>query len=111
MVIAEVLFAGGWQTAHSFSLPNRLMPTFGVRRRVFDDESHHPIDLGERFLRRRISGYFEDRLFRMATGPIRLAQMLDEKELTPIVRLSNNVNQLANNTVKVIYALVSLNET
>jgi hypothetical protein len=41
----------------------------------------------------------------MATGPIRLAQMLDEKELTPIVRLSNNVNQLANNTVKVIYAV------
>ena len=35
----------------------------------------------------------------------------DEKELTPIVRLSNNVNQLANNTVKVIYALVSLSET
>jgi len=84
MVIAEVLFAGGWQTAHSFSLPNRLMPTFGVRRRVFDDESHHPIDLGERFLRRRISGYFEDRLFRMATGPIRLAQMLDA-ELVPVL--------------------------
>lgn len=35
----------------------------------------------------------------------------DEKELVPIVRLSNNVNQLANNTVKVIYALVSLIET
>jgi hypothetical protein len=35
----------------------------------------------------------------------------DEKELTPLVRLSNNVNQLANNTVKVIYALVSLNES
>jgi hypothetical protein len=42
-------------------------------------------------------------------GQICLIQ--DEKELTPIVRLSSNVNQLANNTVKVIYALVSLNET
>ena len=29
-----------------------------------------------------------------------------EKELTPIARLSNNVDQLAKNTVKVIYALL-----
>jgi len=29
-----------------------------------------------------------------------------EKELTPIARLSTNVDQLANNTVKVIYALL-----
>jgi hypothetical protein len=56
MMIAEVLFVGRWQTAHSFSLPNRLMPRFGVRRRIFDDESHHTIDLSERFLRRRFSG-------------------------------------------------------
>jgi hypothetical protein len=56
MMIAEVLAVGRWQTAHSFSLPNRLMPRFGVRRRIFDDESHHRIDLGERFLRRRFSG-------------------------------------------------------
>ena len=58
-MITAVLAVGRWQTAHSFSLPNRLMPRFGVRRRVFDDESHHPIDLGERFLRRRISGYLD----------------------------------------------------
>lgn len=56
MMIAEVLFVGRWQKAHSFSLPNRLMPRFGVKRRIFDDESHHTIDLGERFLRRRFSG-------------------------------------------------------
>ncbi len=56
MMIDEVLFVAGWQTAHGFSLPNRLMPRFGVRRRIFDDESHHRIDLGERFLRRRFSG-------------------------------------------------------
>ncbi len=29
-----------------------------MRWRIFDDESHHPIDLGERFLRRRVSGYW-----------------------------------------------------
>ena len=59
MMIAEVLFVGRWQTAHGFSLPNRLMPRFGVRQRIFDDESHHRIDLGERFLRRRFSGYLD----------------------------------------------------
>jgi len=56
MITAAVLAVGRWQTAHSFSLPNRLMPRFGVRRRIFDDESHHTIDWGERFLRRRFSG-------------------------------------------------------
>ena len=55
MITAAVLAVGRWQTAHSFSLPNRLMPRFGVRRRIFDDESHHTIDLGERFLRRRFA--------------------------------------------------------
>jgi hypothetical protein len=35
------------------------MPKFGMRWRIFDDESHHPIDLGERFLRRRVSGYLD----------------------------------------------------
>jgi hypothetical protein len=59
MMIAEVLAVGRWRTAHSFSPPNRLTPRFGVRRRIFDDESHHPIDLGERFLRRRVSGYLD----------------------------------------------------
>ena len=30
-----------------------------MRWRIFDDESHHTIDLGERFLRRRVSGYLD----------------------------------------------------
>jgi hypothetical protein len=55
--------------------------------------------LGQAF--RRVSDRYADQI----------CLIQDEKELTPIVRLSNNVNQLANNTVKVIYALVSLNET
>src|SRR5205814_1719241 len=59
MMIDEELSVGRWQTPHSFSLPNRLMPRFGVRRRIFDDESHHTIDLGERFLHRRFSGYLD----------------------------------------------------
>ena len=55
--------------------------------------------LGQAF--RRVSDRYADQI----------CLIKDEKELTPIVRLSNNVNQLANNTVKVIYALVSLNES
>ena len=35
------------------------MPTLGMRWGTFDDESHHRIDLGERFLRRRVSGYLD----------------------------------------------------
>ena len=58
-MIDEELSVGRWQTPHSFSLPNRLMPRFGVRRRIFDDESNHTIDLGERFLHRRFSGYLD----------------------------------------------------
>ena len=55
--------------------------------------------LGQAF--RRVSDRYADQI----------CLIKDEKELTPIVRLSNNVNQLANDTVKVIYALVSLNES
>jgi hypothetical protein len=49
--------------------------------------------LGQAF--RRVSDRYADQI----------CLIQDEKELTPIVRLSNNVNQLANNTVKVIYAV------
>ena len=35
------------------------MPRFGLRWRIFDDECHHTIGLGERFLRRRVSGYLD----------------------------------------------------
>jgi hypothetical protein len=88
------------------------LPTFSLsfkRRKILDKIRYNATgerewikskrNLGQAF--RRVSDRYADQIF--------LIQ--DEKELTPIVRLSNNVNQLANNTVKVIYALVSLNET
>ena len=57
MLIPEVLAVGRWQTAHSFSLSQPAHAEVrGETVNIFDDESHHPIDLGERFLRRRLSG-------------------------------------------------------
>ena len=88
------------------------LPTFPLsfkRRKILDKIRYNATGerewisqsekLGQAF--RRVSDRYADQI----------CLIQDEKELTPIVRLSNNVNQLANNTVKVIYALVSLNET
>ena len=88
------------------------LPTFPLsfkRRKILDKIRYNATgerewikskrNLGQAF--RRVSDRYADQI----------CLIRDEKELTPIVRLSNNVNQLANNTVKVIYALVSLNET
>jgi hypothetical protein len=59
MMIAEVLFVGRWQTARSFSLSQRAHAEVRMRWRIFNDESHYTIDLCERFLRRRVSGYLD----------------------------------------------------
>ncbi len=75
------------------------MIRYAIKQRVSVSGQSQSETLGQAF--GRVSDHYADQI----------CLIQDEKELTLIVRLSNNVNQLANNTVKAIYALVSLNET